>query len=890
MKNDRLETIEKIFHEALEHPATYRGAFLAEACASDPELRDEVASLLSFEETDSSFIEDSPASVAAEMLGQNSSENLIGTSLGRYKIVQLLGVGGMGEVYLAEDQTLERKVALKVLPEAFVADEDRMARFLIEAKTVSALNHPNIITIHEIREAGGKHFIATEYIAGQTLRKYAASVPLTIEAVVDIAIQIASALEDAHSAGIIHRDIKPDNVMVRPDGLVKILDFGIAELIEPLDADTAGTLAESNRPGVIIGSANYMSPEQARGDKVDTRSDIFSFGSVMYEMVAKKKAFNGDRIFDTLAAITEKEAASLDDLAPSLPDSIKGIIRKAMEKDVAKRYQSATELLNDLRAAKQSLEFEAANESYISNGGKQPNGVPSDEFVRTAQSNHSRSSSNVWPMRFFAAFGLLLVATLGGYWYQYVSADKQKDSIAVMPFVNETGDDEIDYLSDGMTDNLIRDLSGIPGLAIKARSSVFAFKGRDVSAKQIGNELSVDAVLYGRLSKVGDRILIDIELVNAATLDVVWSQRYNRRLANLVPLQSGIARDVAQRLRPELSDNEEKRVLKTVTSNSEAQQLYLKGRFHWNKRNAKELQKAAGYFQSAIELDPEFALAYAGLADAYAVMPLYGSFRPNEYKPKAKVAALRALELNPNLAEAHNSLGYILNSYDFDWEGAEREYRNAIELNPNYATARQWYAENLAFRGRTDEALEQISKALELDPLSLVINRMKGNVLGFAGRHDEAIEQHWRTIELYPENSLVRINLGEAFAAKGMYKEAVEQFLIGLKMDGKKNYELRRLEYGFKLKGWKGFWMEYLAGLITLRKAIIEDDPRAYFANEHMAFAYAATGNREKALEFLEMAYNERDPNLITIRKSEAYDFLLNDPRYQELLVKIGLN
>ncbi len=890
MKNERLDTIEKIFHEALERPATYRGAFLDEACASDPELRDEVASLLSFEETDSSFIDDSPASVAAEMLGQNSSENLIGTSLGRYKIVQLLGIGGMGEVYLAEDQTLERKVALKVLPEAFVADDDRMARFLLEAKTVSALNHPNIITIHEISEADGKHFIATEYIAGLTLKKYAASVPLAFNAVVDISIQIASALEDAHSAGIIHRDIKPDNIMVRSNGLVKILDFGIAELIEPLDAETAGTLAERNRPGVIVGSANYMSPEQARGDKVDPRSDIFSFGSVMYEMVAKKKAFNGDRIFDTLAAITEREAASLDDLAPSLPESIKRVIRKAMEKDVAKRYQSATELLHDLRAAKHSLEFGAANGSHVSSAGDQPNGMTSGEFVTTAQANNSRSFSRVFRPMSIIAFGLLLVASVGAYWYQYVSADKQIDSIAVMPFVNETGDDEIDYLSDGMTDNLIRDLSGIPELAIKARSSVFTFKGRDVSAKQIGSELNVDAVLYGRLSKVDDRILIDLELVNAATLDVVWSQRYNRRLANLVELQSGIARDVAQKLRPALSTNEEEPFTKTGTSNSEAQQLYLKGRFHWNKRNAKELQKAASYFHSAIELDPEFALAYAGLADAYAVMPLYGSFRPTEYKPKAKVAALRALELNPNLAEAHNSLGYILNSYDFNWEGAEREYKTAIELNPNYATARQWYAEHLALRGRDDEALEQIAKALEIDPLSLVINRMRGNVLGFAGRHDEAIEQHRRTIELYPENSLVRINLGEAFAAKGMYKEAVEQFLVGLKMNGKKNYELRRLEYAFKLKGWKGFWMEYLAGLITLRKAIIEDDAASYFANEHMAFAYAATGNREKALEFLEKAYTERDPNLMTIRKSEAYDVLLGDTRYQDLLAKIGLN
>jgi tetratricopeptide (TPR) repeat protein len=378
-------------------------------------------------------------------------------------------------------------------------------------------------------------------------------------------------------------------------------------------------------------------------------------------------------------------------------------------------------------------------------------------------------------------------------------------------------------------------------------------------------------------------------LVDASTQNVLWSENYERKMNQLVSLESEIASNVSENLRLKLTNAEQVRVAKTYTTNSKAQRAYLKGRFHWNKRNKEDFEKAVEYFKQAIENDPNYALAYTGLADAYALLPLYGNYSPKEYKPQAKQAALRALDLDAELAEAHASLGYIINTYDFDWEGAEREYKTALQLNPNYATAHQWYAEHLAFKGRTDEALVEISKAVELDPFSVVINRMKGNILGFAGRYEEAIAQLKKTIDFYPENSFARYNLGEALAAKGMYSEAVGQYLIALKLDGQQPEDIEKFETAYKSRGWKGFWVEYLENLEKQRKTLLETDPTAYFNSEGIAYAYAATGNKDKALEYLGKAYDERDPSLVTIKTSEVYDFLGDDPRFKELIRNIGL-
>jgi eukaryotic-like serine/threonine-protein kinase len=918
MNPERLNRIEEIFHAALEVQPDDRRSFLDDKCGSDERLRKEVESLLEFDEASGQLLDQTPGAIAAEMFAnEEEPKDRIGSTIGRYRIASLLGTGGMGEVYLAEDTQLGRRVALKILPEVYARDKDRMARFGLEARTASALNHPNIITIHEIGEADGVRFITAEYIDGPTLKKLISSGRLPIYSAIEIAIQIASALEEAHSAGIVHRDIKPDNIMVRPSGLVKVLDFGVAKLLEPVPGHgkpIADRLESgASIPGMIVGTADYMSPEQARGGFVDQRSDIFSFGVVLYEMLAGSKAFTGENAADTIGAILHKEPPRMTESGVDVPPSIDVIVRKCLAKPVGERYANVGELLSDLRQEKRRIELidngiETAriepNESgqpiaaaadpieHSTQRGRPLHSDASIPAARTAREFSINGRTGGRKARKFAAAGLVLtvMAALSGLvGYPYLVVPKKIESIAVMPFVNASRDTGVEYLSDGMTENLIRSLSIISGLSIKARSTVFTYKGKETTPNAIGEELGVDAVLLGRLEQRGDDLNLSLELVDTATQDVLWTSNYSRKLSDLSALQREIARDVSRRLRPELTASEQKRISKNYSSNSEAQQLYLKGRFHWNKRSSRDFEKAVQYFDQAVQKDPNYALAYTGAADTYALMPLYGTLRPTEYIPKAKQAAQKALELDENLAEAHASLGYITTTYDFDWETAEEHYKRAILLNPNYATAHQWYAEHLAFKGRTEEALSEISIALELDPFSLVINRMKGNILGFAKRQDEAIAQFNKTIELYQESPIVRFNLGEALAAKGMYAEAVEQYIVGFKLEGRKNHEIRRYQNAFKLKGWQGFWMEYLATLITLREAVIEADELAYYDYERLAYAFAATGNNEKAMEYLNKAYDVREPSLITIKTSEVYDFLKYDPAFKELIQKIGL-
>lgn len=881
MTPEHLETIETLFHEALELPPCDRGAFLDEKCGADTDLRHEIDSLLALESTTGHFIDGNPEALAAEMFEiRDSVDRLIGKSILHYKIERLLGVGGMGEVYLAKDTRLHRNVALKFLPDVFSDARDRLERLDFEARSASALNHPNILTIYEIGESAGKRFITAEFVDGMTVKEMIASGPLGTETALSIAIQVASALEAAHAAGIVHRDVKPDNIMLRPDGLVKLLDFGVAKFIEPETADPIETdQTDNGRPKMIVGTPDYMSPEQAIGGDVDPRSDIFSFGAVMYEMFSGQRPFGGSNAREVIWSILNEEPAPLPEIVPDMPPAIAATVHKCLSKSLEGRSPNVRAVLEDLRTAKRRLDFESIEERLPTSETARPE----DAAVRSA--NGLRS-----PARIAGAGLLILLLALAGFvGYRYVAAPAKIASIAVMPIVNASGNADAEYLSDGITENLIRSLSTISGLSVKARATVFTYKGRQAPPATIGGELNVETVLLGRMTQNGDDLLVSFELVDTATQNVLWSANYARIDTELALLQRDIARDVSERLRPSLTSDDRTKVAQSFSSNSEAQRLYLLGRFHWNRRSIKDFERASQYFEQAIARDPSFALAYTGMADTYSLMPLYGSYKPKDQIPKAKEAALAALRLDGNLAEAHASLGYIKYSYDYDWDGAERELEAALRLRPGYATARQWHAEFLAFRGQTDEALNEISVALELDPFSLVINRMKGNILGFAKRYDEAIVQLQKTVELYPESPVVRFNLGEAYAAKGMHDEAIEQYLIGFRLDGRKNYEIRRYENAFKLKGMQGFWMEYLASLINVQKAIEESSELDYFDYESLAYAYAATKNKEKAIECLNRAYDVRDPSLITINASDVYDFLKDDPRYQDLIRKIGL-
>ncbi len=479
---------------------------------------------------------------------------------------------------------------------------------------------------------------------------------------------------------------------------------------------------------------------------------------------------------------------------------------------------------------------------------------------------------------------------VGGFFgYKYLSPTKQIESIAVMPFVNESGNADVEYLSDGMTETLISSLSNIPNLSVKARSTVFYYKGKEASPKKIGEELKVQAVLLGRVSQRGDDLKLSLELVNTETQDVIWSEQYNRKQSDLVSLQSEIARTVSDKLRSKLTSTEQDRVAKTNTTSSEAQQLYLKGRFHWNKRNTEDFQKAREYFQQAITADPNYALAYAGLADTLALMPYYGNFRPSEYMPLAKQAAQKALEIDPNLAEAHASLGQTLSNYDYDFKGAEKELKRAIELDPKYPSAYQWLSEVYHCSGNGDQALSEINKALELDPLSMVINNQKGRVIDFGGKRDEAIAQFKKTIELFPDAPSPRNNLADVYEAKGMYSEAVEQRLIQIKLlFGVSPENIKDLQLAFEKDGYKGFVQKQIDIHLDSQRSSLEKDKSAYLAAFRIAETYARLGDKDKAFEYLNKAYDQREPQIAELKIRLPLKSLRDDPRLTDLVRTVG--
>ena len=681
------------------------------------------------------------------------------TTLSHYRIVSKIGAGGMGEVYLARDTHLERQVALKVLRAEIADDEERVRRFVQEAKAASALNHQNILTVYEIGHFENSRYIATELIKGETLRDRLRRGPLPLRETLDVALQVAAALNAAHEAGIVHRDIKPENIMLRDDGLAKVLDFGLAKLTEKksetISSEDVTRVHVKTSPGLVMGTVAYMSPEQARGKEIDSRSDIWSLGVVIYEMLTRRTPFAEETTSDAIAAILTRDPAPLETETPS---ELQRIIRKALQKKAAERYQTVKDFLLDVRNLKRELEFSeelersqipasarssnvgasrlsenatGINRAAISAQNSPPQQTSSAEYLVSQISGHKRG----------VAVGLIsLLATIGlGYWLlaNRAAPAKQIESIAVMPFVNESGNADVEYLSDGMTETLISSLSQLPNLNVKARSSVFRYKGKEIDLQKAAQELKVHAILTGRVMQRGDQLMLSLELVDTRTENAIWSEQYNRKQTDLVSLQSEIARDVSSKLRVKLSGTDERKLAKSYTANPEAYQLYLKGRFSWNKRTADGLKQAVEYCKQAIEKDPGYALAYSGLAETYVLFSPYSVALPKDSFPQAKAAALRALELDDSLAEAHAALGLYLTTFERDRSGAERELRRAIELNPNYATAHHWLGlEILAPSKRFDEALAELRRAEELDPLSSVIVTEVGGCLLYARRYD----------------------------------------------------------------------------------------------------------------------------------------------------------
>jgi len=827
-----------------------------------------------------------------------SKELLPNTTLSHYRIVSKIGAGGMGEVYLAEDTRLDRQVALKILPQEFAEDSDRMNRFVREAKSASALNQPNIITIHEIGEAEGTHFIASEYIQGETLHTRLKQTPLDLKTTLDIAIQVASALNAAHKAGIIHRDIKPENVMIRPDGLVKILDFGIAKLstkrAEPTAEEAATALKQQGTsPGVIIGTANYMSPEQARGKAVNAQSDIFSFGIVLYEMVTGQRAFTGENAVDVIGAILHKEPTPLNQLAPELPHEIERIINKTLRKDPDVRYQTAGDLLTDLKDAKQELEFQDKLERAVAPQSQRPETqtifLPATDGQRSPTLPTSSAefiTQEVKKHKLGVMVGsLFVVALLGvGLWFFYFrvsAANKTISSIAVLPFQNKSSDADTDYLSDGLAESLIYRLSQLPNLKVSPTSAVMRYKGKELDAQQIAKELGVQAVMSGRMIQRGENLSISVELVDAANNKIIWGEQYERKMSDLLTTQREIATTITEKLQLKLSGENAKGITKKYTESNEAYQLYLKGRYLWNQRTGESLKRATEFYNQAIEKDPGFALAYAALAETYVLFANYEVSSPADSMPQSKAAALRALELDDSLAEAHSALGWYLCQYEFDWIGGEKEFRRAIELNPNYATAHQWLASVFAQTKRFDAAQAEIKRASDLDPLSPIIAVNVAFDLWESRRYDEALKQFERTLLLHPDFTVAQQGLCWTYSAMGKSELAITACRKSLDLT-KGAWDKGRLSMVLGSAGHTDEAKKLLQELQT-------ESSQRYIPKMALALAHLGLNQKAEALAMIEQDVAEHGYWVGSMGVEPEFDELRSEPRFKALIKRANL-
>jgi len=830
-----------------------------------------------------------------------------GTKLGRYEIRAKIGAGGMGEVYLAQDTKLERKVALKILPADVASHRDRMDRFVREAKAAAALNHPNIAHIYEIGEAEGQNFIAMEFIDGQTLRKVIHSGQADMPKLLRYLQHVAEGLAKAHAAGIVHRDLKPDNIMVTRDGHAKILDFGLAKLIEPqqssVDTGEAASelataiLQQHSTPGVVLGTVGYMSPEQAQGKtkEIDQRSDIFSFGCILYEAVTGHKAFAGKDAVDSLNKIIREPVTPISDFRPDAPNDLQRVVRRCLAKDPEDRYQTIKDVAIELRELRRDLAGATGIDTTTSpQFGVPPSGgivspgqiLPSEASTPSSQPPSSAEYivSGIRQHKFALAVALMVLAAGAVGLGMYLHARNNEvaiESIAVLPFQNRSTDGDTEYLSDGLAESLIYRLSQLPNLKVSPTSSVFAYKNKEIDPVKVGNQLGVNAVLLGRIIQRGDSLTISAELVDVRYNKLLWGEQYERKMSELLQTQREIAREIVDKLRLKVS-GQEQGLAKHYTESNEAYQLYLKGRFQWHKRTNEALKKSIDYFNQAIERDPSFALAYAGLADCY-VVPAY-MLPPGEKIPKAKMAAMKALELDDTLAEAHTSLARAMTTYDWDWRGAEREFQRAIELNPNYAIAHQWYCGYLEAMGRTPEAIAEGKRALELDPLSPIITFEMGLGFFYARDYDKAIEYYQKTLELDPDFPPAHGQLPAAYEQKRMYDQAITGFQKGTNLKGSREwyFSLSGLAHVYAVAGNKGEAQKLLSEMKDL-------SVRQYVPADRIALIYAGLGDKDEAFAWLEKAYDERSFNMTWLKVEPRWDSLRSDPRFADLVRRLGL-
>ncbi|MCX6831837.1 MAG: protein kinase [candidate division Zixibacteria bacterium] len=739
-----------------------------------------------------------------------------GTVVGHYRIVEKIGAGGMGEVYLAEDEQLSRQVALKFLGTHLAASADCRERFQHEAQAAAKLNHPNIVTIYEVGEHQRRPYIAMEYIRGQSLKEILAQGPLPPERTIEIACQICHGLTTAHEGGIIHRDIKPANIIIDDKGRVRLLDFGLAKA---QDSDLP------SQSETTAGTINYMAPELLTGGSITPASDIFSLGVVLYQMLTGKLPFTGEYEATIIYAIVNIEPEPLSKHLGEVPPRLQGIIDRALGKDRLERYQQMTELLVDLKQA-------------------------------TVRTDSPGAETRPEPTR--------------------------EASVAVLPFVDMSPEKDQEYFCDGIAEELINALTRAGGLRVAARTSAFQYKGQSQDIRQIGKMLNVDHILEGSVRKAGNRIRITAELVNVADGYHLWAESFDRNIEDVFAIQDEISQAISGSLKVRLAGDKRRPLVAKPTEILEAYNLYLKGRYFWNKRYQGGLQKGMEYFKQVIDLDPGYARAYAGLSDSYNILAFYNHLPPLEACPKAKAAAMKALEIDPDLAEAHTSLGWVHNFYDRDWVSAEKEFKQSLELNPNYAITCHYYGLFLVAMKRFDEGIAMMKKARDLDPLSLIIGASLGGTLYFARRFDEAIPPLLQAIEIDPDFALAHSWIAGAYVEKGLLEQATAEC--------RKAESLAR--GGTYATSWLGFSLGVSGQSAEAREIaqrLIDQSEKHYVSSYHIALVFAGLGDGAATMHWLEKAFNERDNWLVWLGVHPAFDSVRNLPEFGELLRRVGL-
>ncbi len=830
-----------------------------------------------------------------------------GTRLSHYEIISRIGAGGMGEVYLAQDTKLDRKVALKILPADVASDHDRMDRFVREAKSAAALNHPHIAHIHEIGEHEGTHFIVMEFVDGVTLRETIHREGTELNKLLRLLQQVAEGLSKAHAAGIVHRDLKPDNIMITRDGFAKVLDFGLAKLVEKgpdLDQGEDSIVAtevikQHSAPGVVMGTVGYMSPEQAQGKSrdIDQRSDIFSFGCILFEAVTGQRAFAGQDAIDTLNKVIREPVPPISDFRPNAPNHLQRIVRRCLAKDREDRYQTIKDVAIELRELRRELEASgvetttppARSETTAdpgtgtrSGGGKtgSANGtitapVSSAEYIVSGIRRHKFAAT-------IAAFLLIAAAIGAGFYFHARNTEVAIESIAVLPFENQSNNPDIDYISDGLAESINNSLTRLPNLKVIPRSVAVHYKDKVIDPQKAGGELRVNAVVTGRVVQRGDNLTISVELDDIRYGKQLWGEQYNRKLADLLAVQSDIAREVSQRLRSQFSGEDQQKLMRGSTENSEAYQLYLKGNYYTSKFTNDGFGKGIDYFNQAIGIDPNYALAYSGLAFNYNNAGDWMT-PPREAGPKAKEAAKRALAIDDTLADAHLSLATTAHWYEWDWATAEREFKRAIELNPNDPRPHGYYSWYLVLVGRTDQALAEAKRGQQLDPVSSEANLFVGSILVFTRQPDKAIEQLRNGIELDPTYWYAHDFLGRAYEQKERFPEAIAEFqrAVELEKDNAENWS--NLGHAYAVSGRR-------AEAKKIVDQLKETSAHSYVAPYNLAAIYAGLGDKDQAFAWLDRAYADRSGFLAFYFKTDAHmDSLRSDPRFDELMRRIGL-